>query len=515
MADIKKNLREIRAGYYLNHSDPLYWRKLLKFEPENEEAIYHVAVETEQNAIEHFEVYNLTKEERHLKLSERYMAQAKSMFKKALNLGYLPARKELLRLEQKPVAIEPLVNKKSKIWIIILLTLLVFVAAFLYFFFNSNYKTEYRTNTIQNSFALMIPYHVNKEKPATLPNLNFRQTMIQSGDPTEEALVNELLTAMKGQYQINNKEPILIRAISSNNKEVGLAFWSGGESPIEIDIYPNGFSAPADLTESQREATIVIRSALYQYVKHNGLFPPDLSVLTHDFPANYLTDLPKEPNSDKNSVVSNFDSTGGWVYLPQATGSALTDSQLKELVQTALKPNITTPNKIAFEPLAIEIAKESNTLFLISGETVIREFPVALGKNNLTPEGLFWVNRKMSFPDKGIPLNSNAYGSRAMELSNNSYAIHGTNDPENIGKNVSLGCIRLKNPDVEELYAMTPLYTPVAVGQKTPQAFPEQSNQRNNGQISQINKSGIQARPYNLNPGSKEENPVKDYHWSN
>lgn len=35
-----------------------------------------------------------------------------------------------------------------------------------------------------------------------------------------------------------------------------------------------------------------------------------------------------------------------------------------------------------------------------------------------------------------------------------SYGIHGTRDPDSIGKAESRGCIRMRNRDVEELYDM-------------------------------------------------------------
>ncbi len=34
------------------------------------------------------------------------------------------------------------------------------------------------------------------------------------------------------------------------------------------------------------------------------------------------------------------------------------------------------------------------------------------------------------------------------------YGIHGTNEPDSIGKNVSMGCIRLRNEDAERVYEM-------------------------------------------------------------
>jgi lipoprotein-anchoring transpeptidase ErfK/SrfK len=35
-----------------------------------------------------------------------------------------------------------------------------------------------------------------------------------------------------------------------------------------------------------------------------------------------------------------------------------------------------------------------------------------------------------------------------------SYGIHGTNEPDTIGKNCSLGCIRMRNEDVSLLYEL-------------------------------------------------------------
>src|SRR5258708_7237206 len=43
------------------------------------------------------------------------------------------------------------------------------------------------------------------------------------------------------------------------------------------------------------------------------------------------------------------------------------------------------------------------------------------------------------------------------------YRIHGTNQPEYIGKAISSGCIRLTNEDVIDLYGRVKLGTPVVV----------------------------------------------------
>jgi lipoprotein-anchoring transpeptidase ErfK/SrfK len=43
------------------------------------------------------------------------------------------------------------------------------------------------------------------------------------------------------------------------------------------------------------------------------------------------------------------------------------------------------------------------------------------------------------------------------------YALHGTNQPASIGTSVSHGCVRLRNEDIETLYQMVPVGTPVYI----------------------------------------------------
>jgi lipoprotein-anchoring transpeptidase ErfK/SrfK len=43
------------------------------------------------------------------------------------------------------------------------------------------------------------------------------------------------------------------------------------------------------------------------------------------------------------------------------------------------------------------------------------------------------------------------------------YRIHGTNEPQSIGKSVSSGCIRMLNEDVAELFEQVEIGTKVIV----------------------------------------------------
>ena len=43
------------------------------------------------------------------------------------------------------------------------------------------------------------------------------------------------------------------------------------------------------------------------------------------------------------------------------------------------------------------------------------------------------------------------------------YALHGTNQPESIGRSVSHGCVRLRNEDIARLHGMVEVGTPVFI----------------------------------------------------
>jgi lipoprotein-anchoring transpeptidase ErfK/SrfK len=53
-------------------------------------------------------------------------------------------------------------------------------------------------------------------------------------------------------------------------------------------------------------------------------------------------------------------------------------------------------------------------------------------------------------------------GTRRLELGDG-YGIHGTDEPESIGHSVSHGCVRMRNEDIERLYPMVGVGTPVYI----------------------------------------------------
>jgi len=53
-------------------------------------------------------------------------------------------------------------------------------------------------------------------------------------------------------------------------------------------------------------------------------------------------------------------------------------------------------------------------------------------------------------------------GTRRLELGDG-YGIHGTDEPQSIGQSVSHGCVRMRNEDIERLYPMVAVGTPVYI----------------------------------------------------
>ncbi|MCF6408962.1 L,D-transpeptidase [Pseudalkalibacillus salsuginis] len=103
----------------------------------------------------------------------------------------------------------------------------------------------------------------------------------------------------------------------------------------------------------------------------------------------------------------------------------------------------------------IDVALKKHQLKLFDASKLIKSYPIAVGKMlTPTPTGEYTIINK--HPNPGGP-----YGTMWMGLSRPGYGIHGTNDPSSIGKDVSKGCIRMYNKDVNELSRLVPIGTNV------------------------------------------------------
>jgi len=120
--------------------------------------------------------------------------------------------------------------------------------------------------------------------------------------------------------------------------------------------------------------------------------------------------------------------------------------------------------------LTITIDKSDNRLTLKNGDEIVKVYPVSTGKNDSSPVGQFTIKHRYADPvwfHKGVVVEAkspkNYLGTRWLGFDLPKYGIHGTIEPELIGQQVSGGCIRMRNEDVQELYDMIPLGTVVTI----------------------------------------------------
>ncbi len=117
----------------------------------------------------------------------------------------------------------------------------------------------------------------------------------------------------------------------------------------------------------------------------------------------------------------------------------------------------------------VDVSK--NHLILYFNGKPIEEYQVCTGKTDSpTPIGTFKITDKLEKPTwyktgavvaPGDP--ENGLGTRWLGFDKKGYGIHGTNEPESIGKHASSGCVRMLNKNVEELYALVPSGSEVTI----------------------------------------------------
>jgi lipoprotein-anchoring transpeptidase ErfK/SrfK len=148
-------------------------------------------------------------------------------------------------------------------------------------------------------------------------------------------------------------------------------------------------------------------------------------------------------------------------------------------VQINQRPNEATAwireSDVTLSPIQnrIVVSVSNHLLTVYKGLTdeVVFQAPVATGvARTPTPLGNFYIDVVVDLDFKG-----GAYGAYQLSVAGFSdvlqsfgggpgqIAIHGTNQPELIGQDVSNGCIRMTNDDVTALVPLAPVGTPVQV----------------------------------------------------
>jgi len=191
------------------------------------------------------------------------------------------------------------------------------------------------------------------------------------------------------------------------------------------------------------------------------------------------TDCPLPGKKVRHSVKSG-DALGKLAYQYNTTVTAI--QKANGIPPTSNNIRIGQTLYIYHGDWNIKVSKKDFRLYLNDGKQLFKVYYVGLGRQNRTPIGHFMISSRTKEPDwysptgEKIPFGDkrNVLGTRWLRLTStddanrnlHGYGIHGTWDRESIGKSRSNGCIRMLNEEVEELYMIVPLKTPVTIEEK-------------------------------------------------
>ena len=148
------------------------------------------------------------------------------------------------------------------------------------------------------------------------------------------------------------------------------------------------------------------------------------------------------------------------------------------------------PQRVRFSgyaPGTVVVNTSEHFLYLVESRFRARRYGIGVGKAGRSLKGKATVGRKAEWPSwrptdnmirrepgkyaryaKGVPGGpNNPLGARALYLYRGGrdtyYRIHGTTQPDSVGRSVSNGCIRMINDHVIDLYARVPVGATVVV----------------------------------------------------
>ncbi len=159
---------------------------------------------------------------------------------------------------------------------------------------------------------------------------------------------------------------------------------------------------------------------------------------------NYMEPYVVQPGDTLQSIAHRYDVS--WQFL----------AKLNQVEPTRIRPG--QELKVIRGPFSAVVDLSDSEITIHAHGYFVCRFPVGTGRDDSTPIGTFQVDDKLVDPTyygpDGVVAHddpTNPLGEHWLSIGD-SYGIHGTIDPDSIGKAESQGCVRLRNEDVAEVY---------------------------------------------------------------
>jgi lipoprotein-anchoring transpeptidase ErfK/SrfK len=235
---------------------------------------------------------------------------------------------------------------------------------------------------------------------------------------------------------------------------------------------------------------------LVRYVTGGEVDKPVSAQLSYSQPAinRFVRHVAEELNREPRDATVSPDGDGLEV-VPGKEGRKLRDDLLtKELEKAVLnadvphtvtasvhstQPEVTSKDIASKYPSYLTLDRANFTLRLWRNLKLAKTYTVAVGQEGLeTPEGLYAIEEKEENPTWHVPESawagdlagatippgpSNPIKARWMAIYEGA-GIHGTEETESLGSAASHGCVRMAIADVEELYDLVEVGTPIYIG---------------------------------------------------
>ncbi len=336
-------------------------------------------------------------------------------------------------------------------------------------------------NAPGNRTASNVKESVNEQQSELAPSVNHKQvsdtitplfTAQAAGSSQERARSLSYMLAHPGSLPVNMvvlgmerqdkwllwKRSMPIAFTLKKNEDSAVTYQS--YDPEECDCKPSEdpkLKISADAWIKEQEDLLVLSQAIRSFAQQEGRVPVSLSEMVQPFPRNVLSGSTEIMKSHLGKISA--------AYTRNGMGKG------KDSSASVQKKGDTSPSPSALataigddvyfkDPIEVIVDKKNYRLAVVSGNIMLRNYKVGLGGAK-TPEDEFVITDKVVNPNGS---SNGEFGSRGMQLSASRYAIHGTDEPESIGRDESNGCIRMSKEDVEELFDLIPMGTKVRIG---------------------------------------------------